>query len=1148
MIKKNSEIYFESLDKETKRVLRVAQEARRKGFDPSDEVEIPLTRNLSERVEGLISVVAPQIKNSGVVERINELETKYGFQDWRVALVVALEVAQEKFCKFKDRREAMEVGIRVGFAYTTVGVVVSPLEGFVKLQINKRKDGKEYFCLFYSGPVRSAGGTAASSSVVIADYVRRGMGYDKYDPTELEIKRTVTEIYDYHDKVTNLQYYPSEEELVFLVKNLPVQINGDPSEKYEVSNYKDLERIETNVIRNGVALVMAECLALKAPKVLKQLDFLGKEFGYDKDWKFWNKLVDIQKKIRAKKDVSDKKEKIMPDYNFIHDIVAGRPVFSHPLAKGGFRLRYGRCRNSGLSSQAIHPATMAVLENFIAVGTQLKVERPGKATVIASCDTIEGPIVKLNNGSVLFLETEEEAKKVAKDVMEVIYLGDLLINYGDFLNRAHVLVPAGYCEEWWKLESGSVNLNVSIGEAIEFCKKGKPLHPRYTFHWKEINKNQFLSLINWLKKANIGDDKIILPYDYDLDVDLKEEDPKRALELLGIPHKLVGKEHVVIEDPWCKALMFSLGNNLDFYSGKEDVLEIVNELSKSTIRDKSGTTIGARMGRPEKAKMRKMVGSPQVLFPVGKEGGRLRCFQSALEKGKVTSEFPLFFCEKCSRETVYGICESCGSKTFNKFYCFDCGERMDSKCEKKKVFRNKEVDHKCVSYSKKSLDINHYFNKALEKLKRKDYPDLIKGVRGTSSEGHSVENLAKGILRAIHGLYVNKDGSVRYDMTETCITHFKPGEIGTTIEKLKELGYENDIYGKKLENEDQILEIKIQDIILPNCDDALDEKAEDVMVRIANFVDESLEKIYDMKKFYNLKKKNDIVGHLVLGMSPHTSAGVVGRIIGFSKTQGFYCHPYYHCLMRRDCDGDEACVILLLDVLLNFSRSYIPGHRGAKQDEPLVLSSRIIPSEVDDMVFDMDIVDSYPLELYEAAMEYKYPWEVKIKKVKDVLGTEEEFEGFKFTHDTSSINSGVMCSSYKIIPSMMDKVEGQMKIAEKVRAVDESDVARLILERHFIRDIKGNLRKYSMQQFRCVDCNEKYRRPPLMGKCKCGGKLIFTISEGSIVKYLEPSLFLAEKYDLPTYIKQTLELTKLRIEGVFGKLKDKQEGLIKWFK
>ena len=35
----------------------------------------------------------------------------------------------------------------------------------------------------------------------------------------------------------------------------------------------------------------------------------------------------------------------------------------------------------------------------------------------------------------------------------------MLINYGDFLNRAHTLIPPGYCEEWWiqELEKASVD-------------------------------------------------------------------------------------------------------------------------------------------------------------------------------------------------------------------------------------------------------------------------------------------------------------------------------------------------------------------------------------------------------------------------------------------------------------------------------------------------------------------------------------------------------------------------------------------------------------------------------------------------------------------------------------------------------------------
>ena len=285
-----------------------------------------------------------------------------------------------------------------------------------------------------------------------------------------------------------------------------------------------------------------------------------------------------------------------------------------------------------------------------------------------------------------------------------------------------------------------------------------------------------------------------------------------------------------------------------------------------------------------------------------------------------------------------------------------------------------------------------------------------------------------------------------------------------------------------------------------------------------------------------------------MGLSPHTSAGIVGRIIGFSKTQGMLASPLYHCIMRRDADGDEATVILLMDALLNFSPKLLSNHRGATQDEPLVLTSVILPTEVDDMVFDMDIVWRYPLEVYEAGLQYKPAYEVKIKTLKDELGKEGQYEGWGFTHDTSDFNKGVRCSSYKTLPTMQEKVQRQMALCEKLRAVDHHDVARLVIERHFIRDIKGNLRKFSQQQFRCVACNEKFRRPPLKGNCsKCNGKIIFTISEGSVIKYLDPSLSLAEKYQLPAYLVQTLDLAKQMIELNFGKDKEKQEGLGKWF-
>jgi DNA polymerase II large subunit len=1183
--------YFDELVDNTNKAMKVAQEARKKGYDPQDFVEISLAKNTAERVVGIISVIAPQIKGTGIVKRIIDLEKKYGITDWRVAMTIALEIAQLKYCKFKDEREAIEVGIKTGFAYITQGRVSSPLEGFTKLEIVERNDKQgKYFRMKYAGPIRSAGATMGAVSVILGSYLAKQLGYAFYDPTEKEIQWCFAHLEDFNTFGSNLQYFPSKRETVFMAKNLPVQLMGEPSERYEIGNalLKDLPRIDTNNLSSGFCLILAECLCLKAPKLWKQLSRWGKDFGLDY-WNFLEEFINIQKEVKAQgQKAVDTDEKVKPDFTYIKDIVAGRPVLGYPMKPGAFRLRYGRARVSGYSAQCIHPATMIALDSFIALGTQLKVERPGKATALMSTDYIDGPIVKLKDGSVLFLESTEKAKEVNKEVEEVLFLGDILVNYGDFLDRAHVLVPPGYTQEFWILEfekkvielfgnldydklgelldiksnalkklfANPIKTKISARAAYKISKiLNIPLHPRYNFYWSTITKEDLINLLMLIQKLKIKEDEkgniesIIFTL-----VDKTFMPGKRTLELLGIPHLFVNNEYVVLDKDYGLALLESLNiSSSDDYVfllkelAKEDdeifsVLSFVNKLSSAFLRDKAGLFIGSRMGRPEKAKMRKMRGSPHGLFPVGAEGGKLRSFQSAMQSRKVTAEFHIFWCDHCKKETIFSVCEICGKKT--RTYDLYSDDNI------KKKFH---ADFKPVK--KLSIPINKYIDLFRKKAGLRVIPDLIKGVRGTFNN-HYQEHLMKALLRSKHKIYVNKDGTTRYDCSELTLTHFKPKEVHTPIEKLIELGYTHDVYNKPLVDDNQILELKAQDIVLPACPDSPEDTSTEVLFKIANYVDDLLDKLYGLKPFYNFKKPTDLVGHLIIGLAPHTSAGTVGRIIGYSKTQGFLAHALFHAAMRRDCDGDESGFILLMDALLNFSVKYLPTSRGSTQDAPLVLSSLLDPSEVDDMAFNVDRVFKYPLSFYMAALEYKYPWDSHLQTIGDVLETEQQFEGMGFTHDSTNINEGVLCSAYKILPSMDEKLNGQLTLARKIRAVDQSKVAQLVIERHFIRDTKGNLRKFSMQEFRCGSCNTKYRRPPLTSKtngkdvycpvCK-KGKIIFTISEGSVIKYLGKSLKLAEEYDVPFYLKQSLELLQLRVEDVFGKEKEKQTGLGQFF-
>ena len=983
---------------------------------------------------------------------------------------------------------------------------------------------------------------------MLIDYLRETFGFAKYDPSEEEIKRYVTENYDYHERVTNLQYLPTEEEIIFLAKNLPIQITGEPTEDREVSNYKDLERVESNFIRGGMCLIFSEGLAQKAQKGLRLLHNAKAKGLVATGWEFLSDYIEIHKK--REKGASD----ASPTY--IKDIVAGRPVLSHPSRSGGLRFRYGKSRTNGFSATSIHPATMAMLDGFLSFGTQLKIEKPTKGCAISSCDSIDGPIVKLLNGSVRKVKELNEAKKLYSDVSEIIYLGDILFPIGDVINRNHELIKPGYVEEWWELELKNKNAdlnidkNVSFEEAVEISGKYNiPLYPKFIFYWKEIEYELFLALLDWIGHGKFSAN-LVLPYNA---VDKERfAKGKRALELIGCEHE-VGIEHVIVKEEIGKALLFNLGieNRQDLgeevdrtskiLDKNKDVLENINKLCKAVIKDKSGTFIGARMGRPEKAKLRKLVGSPHVLFPVGSEGGRLRSIQAAVEAGKVTAEFPLYFCEGCGKEGIYLNCENCKSACVKRYYCSKCDKVYSDKCEE---HGNSSV------FMRRSIDIRTYVDNAkkIAGVRAEELPSAIKGVRGTSNKEHICEHLGKGFLRAKHGLNVNKDGTIRYDITEMVITHFKPKEIGTSIGRLKELGYEKDIYGNELENDEQVLEIFPQDIILPSCPDTPDEKADDVFLKVAKFVDDELEKLYGLPGFYKLNRKEELIGSLFACIAPHICTAVVGRVIGFSKTQTFLASPFMHAALRRDCDGDECAVMLLLDTLLNFSLSFLPAHRGGTQDAPLVLNSKINAGEVDEQILDFE-VGPYPLEIYELAEQGKHSSEVKIETIKTRLKERKEpFRNLFFTHDTDDINACVLNSSYKRLPTMHEKVTSQMNLCKKIRAVDASDVARLVIERHFIRDIRGNLRKFSMQEFRCVDCNEKFRRVPLRGVCtSCGGKLMFTISEGSIIKYLNHALELARSYNVSSYLLECLEITEKDIESIFGREKEKQEALNKWF-
>ncbi|MCL2785749.1 MAG: DNA polymerase II large subunit [Methanomassiliicoccaceae archaeon] len=1110
--------YFEELNKKKGVCYGIARKARGKGMDPQPRTEIPQAEDLASRVEKLLELWNVE----GVSDDIRRLTKEHKNRE-----IVSLLIAKE-FAKMpaESREKAIDRAIRVGLAVLTEGILVAPLEGLADTKIKMNEDGSEYIDLIFAGPIRAAGGTGQAMSVLIADMVRQEMNIGRYIPTEPEVQRFHEEI-PLYKQCQHLQYLPARDEIELIVRNCPVCIDGEGTEDAEISGYRDLPRIDTNKVRGGACLVIAEGLCQKAAKIEKHVKTLGIE-----GWEFIGEFLS-----HKKSDESDDGSKaIKPSDKYLKDIVAGRPIFGHPSRVGGFRLRYGRGRTCGLAAIALSPASMYALDEFPALGTQVKIERPGKAGAVTPCGSIEGPILLLKNGDLVQCATKEDVQEIYKDIKEITDIGEILIPFGEFSENNHKLVPCGYTMDWHKQEllaKGELPtdwLSPSYERAKTMSKElGVPLHPSFNLFWYDVHMDRLTELRSViLKKGRFTDGRLIINED---------ATAKRTLEDLGALHTVVSGETCI--GPYSMPLIEGLGLTVSDngiaervpFAG-DDSMGAVSGAMGIEVRPRAITRIGSRMARPEKAKERKMNPPVHALFPVGRDPGSKREINSAISVGKATNnkiggdgagaprgvqiDVGVRRCASCGSRSIMSSCEKCGSHT-----------------KYEKTERSAEGEGNYV-------DIAPIYENALKRLGMT--PQELKCVEGLSSKKKVPEALEKGILRAANEVFVFKDGTIRYDMTDVPITHFRPREVGLSLEKAHELGYTHDMRGMPLESCEQLCELKVQDIVPAD-------SCGDYMVKVSKFMDDMLEKHYGLERFYNAGNRDDLLGHLAIGLAPHTSGGILCRIIGYTKACGCYAHPFFHAAKRRNCDGDEDSIILMLDGLINFSREFLPDRRGGLMDAPLVLTTRLDPNEIDKEAHNVDCLFEYPLEFYKAASDVRDPKEVEgiMDLVGKRIGSERQYEGLGFTHDTDDISEGPKHSSYTTLETMTDKMDAQLFLGRKIRAVDERDVATRVIDKHFLPDMAGNLRSFSAQNVRCTKCGEKYRRIPLSGKCKCGNTLVLTVHEASVKKYLNVSKEMGEKYGLSEYTKQRIAVLEMSMDSLFNNDKVKKCKLSDFF-
>ncbi|HEV2875867.1 MAG TPA: DNA polymerase II large subunit [Nitrososphaeraceae archaeon] len=1152
--------YQESILQSVQKNLNVGIEARRRGIDVTDRVEPKIAFDLSDRVAKMHDI--------DIAKRLRELLSNTSKE--RAALKIAEEIALGEYGE-DDLRTRLDNAVRVSLAVVTEGVTIAPLQGIADVQLKKNSNSKEYLSISFAGPIRSAGGTEAALTMLIADHARKIVGVDSYsaDSFDDETGRFVEELRIYEREVGSFQFKVLDEDVIKCISRLPVELDGVDTDPVEVVGHRGMKRISTDRVRGGALRVMNDGLIGRSRKLLK----LVEELGVDG----WDWLNDLKGAIQTGNEDAV--------YHRMSEVITGRPVLSMTKKIGGFRLRYGRCYNTGFATIGIHPTIPILLNHAVVVGTQIKMDVPGKASTLALVDSIEPPLVKLDDGNVLYVSTVQQAIEIRSKVEKIIYLGDILISYGDFLENNAQLLPASYVEEIWALQlksklisletnqhpssssdtslflseaeeekDGRINLKrivqlveepliifPTVKEAFEISRMYHvPLHPRYSFYWESVSIDEVLLLKDQLVTSKQNNNDIVsvnLTYNPEL---------KDILERLGVVHSVENGSIRISNTDQIYALRsllleskpYSIADSRTSRSispespETNDILGFISRISGVEVMSKFASSIAVRVGRPEKAAERKMKPPVHVLFPVGTKGGATRDILKAAKGESFYAEIANRFCIDCNLPSVGTYCRKCGAATPIRNLCIFCKRDIPDS-----TFNNR--CDRCHAEGKTYSPVSYPLNTAIEETQQKlkvMAVEPLKGVRSLISKDKAAEPLEKGVLRQKHNLYTFKDGTIRFDATNEPLTHFKPKWIRTSIERLKDLGYKKDYLGRDIVTTDQLVELFMQDIIIPS------ESAKH-LIRVSKFIDEELVKLYGLEPFYNVSSVEDLVGHFAVGLAPHTSVGIIGRIIGFTDSQVCLASPIWHSAKRRDCDGDADSMMLLMDAFLNFSYSFLPNKIGGLMDAPLLIQPLVLPHEVQRQAHNIDISSSYPLEFYQATWKQVKSGDLseKIETIKDRIGKENQFFDYGFTHFTDLLTTNVQRSAYSRLNTMDEKLEMQISTAKLINAVDPDEVVSMVLTTHILPDIMGNMRAYSSQAFRCSRCGEKYRRIPLIGKCtECGNELLQTVTRGSVEKYIDIAAHMCEQFKISDYLRCRVKSLTAELDLIFQQQKKNQ--------
>ena len=169
--------YYTKLSNSVFSIFEKAAVAKATLSDSSGMVEPKIAFDLADRVSKMHDIDVTDNLRGLIQNTTKEL----------AALKLAEEIAQGRYLGSETTlQEKLDLAVRVGLAIVTEGVTIAPLQGISEVKIKKNSDGSEYLSISFAGPIRSAGGTEAASTMLIADHVRKIAGLAKYQANSFD--------------------------------------------------------------------------------------------------------------------------------------------------------------------------------------------------------------------------------------------------------------------------------------------------------------------------------------------------------------------------------------------------------------------------------------------------------------------------------------------------------------------------------------------------------------------------------------------------------------------------------------------------------------------------------------------------------------------------------------------------------------------------------------------------------------------------------------------------------------------------------------------------------------------------------------------------------------------------------------------------